>query len=193
MLLCPWGKSWCLKSHSVQPVTLSINIHLYLAATSAFNAFVTPLLKNVQGSTEPPLQVTITATSMGPIVKPDVEVIPWGPIPCLTDAPRGLRLSNPGKIPAPFKVFFKSSRLKFRADIREGVLAPSEASFATRLQGTKRQSDSTILVYSVSVFIHQVPYPFSALVPGLLTGPRDWKGQSELVLTGWNKRVSHFD
>lgn len=73
-----------------------------------------------------PTKVTITATSIGPVVKPDLESIAWGPTPCLVDVPRGLQLSNPGKIPAPFKVFLRSSRSKFRVDIREGVLAPSE-------------------------------------------------------------------
>lgn len=72
------------------------------------------------------MQVTITATSIGPIVKPDQDAIAWGPTQCLVDAPRSLRLSNPGKIPAPFKVFLRSSRSKYRVDIREGVLAPSE-------------------------------------------------------------------
>ncbi|CAM9686374.1 unnamed protein product, partial [Laminaria digitata] len=85
-----------------------------------------PITVEIKGSVEPPLQVTITATSVGPIVKPDLESIPWGPTPCLVDVPRGLLLSNPGKIPAPFKVFLRSSRSKFRVDIREGVLAPSE-------------------------------------------------------------------
>lgn len=77
----------------------------------------------------------ITATSIGPIVKPDLDVISWGPTPCLADVPRGLRLSNPGKIPAPFKVFLKSSRSKFRVDIREGVLAPSEVSTCPQPDG----------------------------------------------------------
>lgn len=82
----------------------------------------------MQGSVEPPLQVTVTATGIGPIVKPDLEAIAWGPTPCLVDVPRELQLSNLGKIPAPFKVFLRSSRSKFRVDIREGVLAPSEVS-----------------------------------------------------------------
>lgn len=81
---------------------------------------------NTTTNTLEPTQVAITATSIGPIVKPDQDNIAWGPTQCLVDAPRSLQLSNPGKIPAPFKVFLRSSRSKYRVDIREGVLAPSE-------------------------------------------------------------------
>lgn len=76
--------------------------------------------------------MAITAISIGPIVRPDQDTIAWGPTQCLVDAPRSLRLSNPGKIPAPFKVFLRSSRSKYRVDIREGVLAPSEVSTSIR-------------------------------------------------------------
>lgn len=79
-----------------------------------------------QGSMEPPLRVTLIATSIGPTINPDLEAIAWGSTPCLVDAPRELRLSNFGKIPAPFKIFLRSSSSKFRVNVREGVLAPSE-------------------------------------------------------------------
>lgn len=96
---------------------------------------------HAQGSVEPPLQFTITATSIGPIAKPVTESVSWGATPCLIDTARALRLSNPGKIPAPFKIFLKSSRSKFRVDIREGVLAPAEV----RCASSNKPSRSTRL------------------------------------------------
>ena len=69
--------------------------------------------------------------------------INWGPTDCLFDAPRTLKVTNDGLIPAPFKTFIKNA-LKYRVDIREGVLMPPETvDLCMRRTSTTRSCTAT--------------------------------------------------
>ena len=94
--------------------------------------FRLPLMLQISGSVEPPLQSSIVANVVGPKISlfhKDLpcKAIKWGSTTCLIDDPRPLVMRNDSEIPAPFKIFLKSARSKFRVDVRDGVLSPHES------------------------------------------------------------------
>ena len=94
--------------------------------------FRLPLMLQISGSVEPPLQSSIVANVVGPKISlfhKDLpcKAIKWGSTTCLVDDPRPLVMRNDSEIPAPFKIFLKSARSKFRVDVRDGVLSPHES------------------------------------------------------------------
>ena len=88
--------------------------------------FRLPVMLSIAGSVEPPLQSSVVATCVGPKITLSSEQIKWGPTACLIDNVRDLVLTNDSEIPAPFKIFLKNARSKFRVDVRDGVLSPHE-------------------------------------------------------------------
>jgi len=89
--------------------------------------FRLPVMLSIAGSVEPPLQSSVVANCVGPKITLSHEAIKWGPTTCLIDNVRDLILTNESEIPAPFKVFLKNARSKFRVDVRDGVLSPHES------------------------------------------------------------------
>ena len=94
--------------------------------------FRLPLMLSIAGSVEPPLQSSVVANVVGPKIALFHKELPcagikWGPTSCLIDEPRELVLRNDSEIPAPFKLFLKNARSKFRVDVRDGVLSPHES------------------------------------------------------------------
>uniref|UniRef100_A0A7S2QVW6 MSP domain-containing protein n=2 Tax=Triparma pacifica TaxID=91992 RepID=A0A7S2QVW6_9STRA len=94
--------------------------------------FRLPLMLQISGSVEPPLQSSIVANVIGPKISLFHKDLPcksikWGSTTCLIDDPRPLVMRNDSEIPAPFKIFLKSARSKFRVDVRDGVLSPHES------------------------------------------------------------------
>ena len=89
--------------------------------------FRLPVMVSIAGSVEPPLQSSVVANCVGPKISLSHENIKWGPTTCLIDNVRDLVLTNDSEIPAPFKIFLKNARSKFRVDVRDGVLSPRES------------------------------------------------------------------
>ncbi|GMH58813.1 hypothetical protein TrST_g5240 [Triparma strigata] len=89
--------------------------------------FRLPLMLSIAGSVEPPLQSSIVANCIGPKLSLSHTQIKWGPTTCLIDNVRDLIMTNDSEIPAPFKIFLKNARSKFRVDVRDGVLSPRES------------------------------------------------------------------
>ena len=89
--------------------------------------FRLPIMISIAGSIEPPLQAALLAQVVGPKISLSHADIKWGPTTCLIDAPRDLIMTNDSEIPAPFKLFLKNARSKFRVDVRDGVLSPRES------------------------------------------------------------------
>jgi hypothetical protein len=86
-----------------------------------------PVMISVAGSVEPPLQTSIVSTCVGPIINLSEKELKWGNTQCLVDSVKDLVLTNDSDIPAPFKIFLKNARSKFRVDVRDGVLSPRES------------------------------------------------------------------
>jgi hypothetical protein len=100
-----------------------------------------PVHVRIAGSSEPPLMATLSAKGVGPNVKLSKEKIDFGPSKCLVEHHRNLTITNDSLIPAPFKVFIKSSRSKFSVSPKEGVLAPHES---LKLQITALLDDTVL-------------------------------------------------
>jgi hypothetical protein len=93
--------------------------------------FRLPVTVLILGSPQPPLSAMIAACGSGPRIVVDPPALSWGPTNCLVDAPRTLTLHNESLIVAPFKVFVKSARSKFRPNIREAQLGPGDSASLT--------------------------------------------------------------
>ncbi|CAM9551896.1 unnamed protein product [Chrysoparadoxa australica] len=105
----------------------------------------------ILGSTDFPLQCTVSALSRGPMIESDVPALNWGNIESLRDWTKEVVISNPSKIPAPFKTFISSARSKFRVDVRDGVIAPGKEvtlSVTANLDDTVHHSDELHIIVS---------------------------------------------
>eukprot|EP00935_MAST-01C_sp_MAST-1C-sp1_P000586 g586.t1 len=100
-----------------------------------------PVHIRIAGSDKPPLMATLSAKGIGPNVQLSKQKIEFGPSKCLVDHHRNLTITNDSLIPAPFKVFIKSSRSKFSVSPKEGVLAPHES---LKLQITAHLDDTVM-------------------------------------------------
>ena len=88
--------------------------------------FKVPVVLNVAGSQEPPLNLALGCVSVGPKIVADVTELRWGNVDCLADSPRSFRLTNASLIPASVKLFFKLARSKFSMSATEFVMQPNE-------------------------------------------------------------------
>eukprot|EP00940_MAST-03C_sp_MAST-3C-sp2_P003012 g3012.t1 len=85
-----------------------------------------PVYVRILGSDRPPLVPKISANCIGPIVKPDRQVVQWGRVACLRDHLRTLTLRNESPIPAKIQCAVEDHRSKFRVDVLEHVLDPHD-------------------------------------------------------------------
>ena len=98
-----------------------------------------PVLIEIEGSVDKPLEIVLASKSMGPILEfsssPNaedvVDSIEFGKIPVHKDFQCHLYMHNPSLIPAEFKTFIASKDSAFAVDIREGSLQPQESCMLT--------------------------------------------------------------
>lgn len=107
------------------PPDCELKVKVRLVAEK-LGSFRIPLFLQIKGSSKPPMQVNLCATSRGPRVELSTPEMRWGPTDCLKDSSQKLKVTNNSPIPAAFKTFIKNTRSVFRVDIRDGVLAPQE-------------------------------------------------------------------
>ena len=81
----------------------------------------------ILGSTDPPLQVSLSCSSIGPRLVIDKPELRWGNIDCLTDCVKPLQIKNDSLISAPIKMFAKLARSKFSLSLVEKTLLPQES------------------------------------------------------------------
>ena len=98
-----------------------------------------PVLIEIVGSEDTPLEIVLASRSMGPILEfsssPNaedvVDSIEFGKIPVLQDFQYHLYMHNPSLIAAEFKTFIAAKDSAFTVDIREGSLQPQESCMIT--------------------------------------------------------------
>ncbi|XP_031731518.1 hydrocephalus-inducing protein homolog isoform X1 [Anarrhichthys ocellatus] len=78
----------------------------------------------VFGSSQPPLEVTVSCIGQGPIVRVHSPQLDFGTIPVLTDITRALHLSNQSPIPAHFTAHMSHRSSFVRVEPSEGEVPP---------------------------------------------------------------------
>ncbi|KDO23200.1 hypothetical protein SPRG_10008 [Saprolegnia parasitica CBS 223.65] len=163
--------------------TLAIDIALVCEKLGSIRL---PLYVRIAGSIDLPLSVTIVAMGRGPSVELDAEALAWGPVSCLVDHPKSLRLTNTSLIPAPFKTFIRNARSKFTVDQKEYTLSPGE----TIVMNIVANLDDTI-VFKEQLHIlvtegHNIVIPLSAKG----TGTTMWS-QSDMKLIDFQFQMTN--
>ncbi|OQR91449.1 hydrocephalus-inducing protein [Achlya hypogyna] len=135
-----------------------------------------PLYVRIAGSIDLPLSVTIVAVGRGPSVVLDAEELAWGPVTCLVDHIKSLRLTNTSLIPAPFKTFIRNARSKFSVDQKEYTLAPGETIVMTVVANL---DDTIVFKEQLHILVtegHNILIPLSAKGTGTtMWSPSDMK------------------
>ena len=97
-------------------------------AALALGDINTPIFIRILGSSEPPLEVTLSARARGPDVSADVESLSWGSVPVLARHPKTIVIRNNSLIPANFRCVFGARRPVFSVgDQVEGVIQPRKS------------------------------------------------------------------
>ena len=86
-----------------------------------------PIMLQVAGSLEPPLQAALVFNCIGPRILVDQRELKWGNTECLKDDKRTLVVTNDSLIPASLNFFLKNSKSCFSLATRETVLEAQES------------------------------------------------------------------
>lgn len=107
-------------SRSTQQLQITLN-------TQKLGTIIMPLYIKIIGSQNPPFEISIGASSVGPVVSLDRAVIDWGKMQVLQDHVDQITLQNASPIPAKFKVSLKHNSPTFCVKSDTGII-PSESS-----------------------------------------------------------------
>eukprot|EP01105_Mastigella_eilhardi_P014617 TRINITY_DN3328_c0_g1_i10.p1 TRINITY_DN3328_c0_g1~~TRINITY_DN3328_c0_g1_i10.p1 ORF type:complete len:4822 (+),score=1153.45 TRINITY_DN3328_c0_g1_i10:606-14468(+) len=91
-----------------------------------------PVFIRMVGSSQPPLEVSVTATGVGPAVAAERKDLNFGKVQLLTSVQKKLRLSNSSLIPANYRVEVKCKKPDtFSVSPESGTLQPSDSDCVT--------------------------------------------------------------
>ena len=83
-----------------------------------------PVYIRILGSQSAPLEVSVRASCMGPIVIPSKPSLVWGKVPVLTNVPATLTLANDSLIPARISASFRKRHQVFSVDVLTYTIPP---------------------------------------------------------------------
>ena len=133
-------------ANGVVPAGETIRVAVLLCPKLAGD-MTAPIFFNVAGSPLAPLRVLLKATGQGAVLAVHPDVLDWGRLKVLTDAPRTVVISNVSLIPATFSCTTVESPSVFRCSPNSGELAPGqscEITIHTHLDDTLKFSDELV-------------------------------------------------